>query len=66
MQFTIVVKQTHYWQHEIVANNKEEAVRKLREEEPKSEPVPVDHLFGDWQELAEGEIVSVVENGGGS
>ena len=66
MQFTIVVKHTHYYQHKIEADNKEEAIRKLHEEEPESDPVNVDHYYGDWQELAEGEIVSVVENGGGS
>ncbi len=58
-KYQIVIKQTHYWQHQIEASNKVEAVRKLREGESGSDPVCVDELYGDWQEFAEGEFVSV-------
>ena len=58
-KYQIVIKQTHYWQHQVDAPNKVEAVRKLREGESRSDPVNVDEYYGDWQELAEGEFVSV-------
>ena len=64
--YTVVIKQTHYYQYEVQAYTKEEACSKIHDDPLVGEGKNVDEFFGDWQKMAEGEIVSVVENGGES
>jgi len=60
-KYNVVVKDTHYWMHEVEAHNKEHAISRLRDEKSTGVAVNVDEYFGDWQEMAEGEIISVSE-----
>ena len=60
-KFQVITKQTHYFQNIVEAINPDDAVRRLREEDLKSEAVNVDEYFGDWQQLNEGEVVSVLD-----
>ena len=64
-KYSIIIKHIHFWQHQIEAPNREEAIRKIREEESNGDEINVDEFFGDWQEMAMGEVVSVekVEDG---
>ena len=64
--YTVVIKHTHYYQYEVKADNKEEACKKVHDDPVVGEGKNVDEFFGDWQKLAEGEIVSVEEKGGES
>ena len=60
--YKIVLKHTHYTMHKVEAASPEKAVTHLRENA--DEGVNVDEYFGDWQELAEGEVISVTEEVG--